>query len=64
MGQILHKRATTTHEIRNKIRQEQCTTNSIAKKYNIAYYTAKKWKNRDSIEDKTSQWAMVGQTQV
>jgi len=52
MGQILHKRATTTHEIRNKIRQEQCTTNSIAKKYNIAYYTAKKWKNRNSVEDK------------
>lgn len=42
MGQILHKRATTTHEIRNKIRQEQGTTSSIAKKYNIAYDTAKK----------------------
>ena len=52
MGQVLHKRATTTHEIRNKIRQEQGTTNSIAKKYNIAYYTAKKWQSRDSVEDK------------
>ena len=50
MGQIRHKRATTTHEIRNKIRQEQGTTNAIARKFNIDWTTAKKWKNRNSIE--------------
>ena len=35
MGQVRHKRTTTTHEIRTKIRQEQGTTKSLAKKYSI-----------------------------
>ena len=36
IGQILHRRATTTQEIRSKIKQEKGTIDSIAKKYNIS----------------------------
>ena len=35
MGQILHKRATITHEIRHKIQKEKGNIDSIAKKYVI-----------------------------
>jgi transposase len=52
MGQILHGRSTTTHEIRNKIREEKGTIDSIAKKYNISWNTAKKWQSRDNPTDK------------
>jgi transposase len=52
MGQILHRRATTTEEIRNKIKQEKGTIDSIAKKYNISWNTAKKWQRRDNPADK------------
>jgi len=52
MGQILHKRATTTHETRRKIQSEKGTINSIAKKYKVSWNTAKKWNSRDSVEDK------------
>ncbi len=52
MGQILHRRATTTQEIRNKIKQEKGAISSIAKKYNIAWSAAKKWQSRDTLEDK------------
>jgi transposase len=51
MGQILHDRATTTHEIRRKIQSENGTINSIAKKYKVSWNTAKKWKSRDSVAD-------------
>ncbi len=52
MKQVLHKRATTTHEIRRKIRQEKGSIASIARKYGLNWRTVKKWKERDSVEDK------------
>jgi len=52
MGQVLHKRATTTYEIRRKIQKEKGTIDSIAKKYGINWNTAKKWKSRHTVEDK------------
>jgi transposase len=52
MGQILHKRATTTHAIRKQIQEHKGDINSIAKKFNIDWTTAKKWQSRNSVEDK------------
>ena len=35
IGQILHKRATTAHAIRQQIQEHKGAINSIAKKFNI-----------------------------
>lgn len=51
MGQILHKRATTTHAIRKQIQNAEGSINSIAKKFNLNWATVKKWKEKDSVED-------------
>jgi transposase InsO family protein len=51
MGQILHKRATTTHAIRKEIQEAKGSISSIAKKFNLNWATVKKWKERTSVED-------------
>lgn len=53
MGQILHGTATTTHAIRTKIQASKASIREIAEQYHINPKTARKWKNRDSVEDLT-----------
>jgi len=50
----IHKNAKTTPAIRTEIQQSNLSAYAIAKKYNISWSTAKKWKNSCSIEDKSS----------
>ena len=52
MGQILHKRARTTEEIRREIKNSKETLDTLATKYNINKNTVLKWKHRDSTADK------------
>jgi len=51
MGQVLHKRATTTHRIREDIQQSKETVSQLAKKHGINEKTVLKWKRRSTIED-------------
>jgi len=51
MGQLLHKCATTTHRIRNKIQQSKESVSILALKYGINIKTVYKWKKRSSTED-------------
>jgi len=51
MGQILHGTATTTHANRAKIQASEASLRELAEQYNINPKTARKWKNRDSVED-------------
>ena len=53
MGQILHGTATTTHAIRAKIQASEASIREIAEQHHINPKTARKWKNRDSVEDLT-----------
>lgn len=51
----LHKNATTTFKIREEIKNSTLRSiNAMAKKYNVCWYTAKRWKLGDSIYDKSS----------
>lgn len=51
----LHKNATTTLKKRERIKVCKLTSiNAIAKKFNISWDTAKRWKERDSLQDKSS----------
>lgn len=51
MGQVLHKRATTTHRIRAQIQQSQKTVVQLAAEFGINPKTVTKWKKRTSVED-------------
>ena len=51
MGQILHKRARTTQEIRHEIQNSKESISSLARKFNISRATIYKWKSREFIED-------------
>ena len=51
MGQILHKRAKTTHEIRETIQRSKASIASLAREYNLNYKTVAKWKKRDTVND-------------
>ena len=51
MGQVLHKRATTTHAIRASIQRSDATIQALSQLYNINPKTVLKWKHRDSVED-------------
>ena len=53
MGQILHARAKTTHRIREEIQNSQESIRKLASKHNINFKTVLKWKNRDSVEDRS-----------
>jgi len=52
MGQILHKRAKTTHAIRAEIQRSTASIQQLSKKYNLNPKTIMKWKHRSSVEDK------------
>jgi transposase InsO family protein len=51
MGQILHKRATTTHAIRAAIQQSQESIRTLAERYHVNPKTILKWKKRDTVQD-------------
>ena len=52
MGQILHKRARTTEQIRREIKASKLSQYKLAKKYNINRKTVAKWQTRETVEDK------------
>ena len=54
MLQKLHKNAKTNYAIRQQIKQSQESISALAKKFNLSWQTVKKWKERDSVEDKSS----------
>ena len=54
MKTILHKNARTTPAIRREIKKSDLSVNALAKKYNLSRNTVKKWKEADSVEDKSS----------
>lgn len=49
----LHKLARTTPAIREEIRRSNLPVKELAEKYNITKDTVRKWKNRDTVEDKS-----------
>lgn len=51
MGQILHKRATTTHRTRAEIQQSKETIAELAARLGVNPKTVLKWKHRDGVED-------------
>lgn len=51
MGQVLHKRAKTTHCIRAEIQRSKATILELSAKYNVNPKTILKWKHRTSVED-------------
>jgi len=54
MLQKLHKNAKTNYLIRRKIKQSSEPIAVLAERYHISWLTVKKWKDRDSLEDKSS----------
>jgi uncharacterized protein YjcR len=50
----LHKNAKTSFALRKEIKESPGSTNYLALKYGLAWRTVKKWKSRDTIEDKSS----------
>lgn len=50
----LHKNAKTTLAIRAEIRNSKESIYSLAKKFNLAWGTVKRWKFSESLEDKSS----------
>jgi len=51
MGQILHKRAKTTHAIRAELQRSKATVTELSKQYNLNPKTVSKWKHRETVED-------------
>ena len=51
MGQVLHKRATTTQRIRAEIQRSTATIKELSKAYGINPKTVAKWKARTFVED-------------
>ncbi len=49
----LHKRARTTPAIREEIRQSTLSVTELAQLYNVTKATVRKWKNRDTVEDRS-----------
>lgn len=54
MLQKLHKNAKTNYSIRREIKESGLSISALAEKFNISWLTAKKWKERTSLEDKSS----------
>ena len=52
MGQVLHNSATTTHAVRAAIQRSQASVSAIAERYGINQKTVRKWRARQSVEDK------------
>ena len=51
MGQVLHKRATTTQRIRAEIQQSKESIAVLAKRFGINPKTVMKWRHRKTVED-------------
>jgi transposase-like protein len=51
MGQILHKRAKTTHAIRAELQRSEASIKELSKLYNLNPKTVAKWRKRSSVED-------------
>ncbi len=51
MGQVLHKRAATTHAVRAAIQQSSASIKELAARYGINPKTVEKWRKRGSVED-------------
>ena len=54
MLQKLHKNAKTNYSIRKEIKESELSVSALAKKFSISWLTAKKWKGRTAVEDKSS----------
>ena len=57
MGQVLHKRATTTQATRRAIQNSEESQALLAKRYGINIKTVAKWKKRSGVED--SLWELL-----
>ncbi|MFC3376740.1 IS481 family transposase [Rugamonas sp. CCM 8940] len=53
MSQALHSLARTTHLIRKEIRESELSQAELARRYNVTRQTIRKWKERDSEEDRS-----------
>lgn len=51
MGQILHKRAATTHAVRAEIQRSSASIKELAARYGINPKTVLKWRKREGVED-------------
>jgi IS30 family transposase len=49
----LHKNARTTPAIRRELRESPLSINALAKKYNLSRVTVRKWRRRESVEDRS-----------
>jgi len=49
----LHKNATTTPAIRKEIQNSNLSERELAEKYGISRLTVRRWKKRDSVEDRS-----------
>src|ERR1700750_2611405 len=54
MGQVLHGCATTTAAIRRAIQHSQESLRALAKRYGINQKTVAKWKQRDTVADRST----------
>jgi len=54
MLQKLHKNAKTNYAIRQEIQSSLQPVAFLARKFNLSWLTVKKWKKRESLEDKSS----------
>lgn len=54
MLQKLHKNAKTNYSIRKEIKESDLSLSALAERFNISWLTAKKWRERTSVEDKSS----------
>jgi transposase len=54
MLQKLHKNAKTNYSIRKEIKESKLSVSALAEKFNISWLTARKWKGRASVEDRSS----------
>ena len=53
MAPNLHKNATTTPKIRKEIQESSLSLQELCKKYNLSITTVRRWKNRDTVEDRS-----------
>src|SRR5688572_30028304 len=51
MGQVLHKRATTTQRVRAEIQQSEESIAKLAHRLGVNPKTVLKWKHRQGVED-------------
>jgi len=49
----IHKNATTTPAVRKMIQESDLSERKLAKKFGISRGTVRRWKYRDSVEDKS-----------